>query len=84
MIQDDFSFRESFCWEDPGLPLRNMQLIKELRVFEKSIQEGLARIEKEPTPNKELIKQEKTILEATQKEIQRLERQSFSSQFGPG
>lgn len=83
MMQDDISFRDSFCWEDSGLPLRNMQLIKELRVFEKSIQEGLARIKKEPTPNKELIKQEKTILEATQREIQRLEKQSLYSQLDP-
>ena len=38
MIHDDFSFNDCFFWNDPGLPLRNMGLIKELRTFEKSIQ----------------------------------------------
>jgi hypothetical protein len=82
MIHDDFSFNDFFYWDDPGLSLRNMGLIKELRTFEKSIQEKLTGLEKEPVSNKELIMQEKVILEATQKEIRRLERQSFYSQFG--
>ena len=83
MIYDDFSFNNFFYWDDPGLPLRNMGLIKELRSFEKYNQERLAELEKEPGSNKELIMQEKAILEATQKEIRRLERQSFYSQLGP-
>ena len=83
MIHDDFSFRHSFCWYDPGLSLKNMGLIKELGTFEKSIRERLAELGKEPVPNNELIMQEKVILEATQKEIRRLERQSFYSQMNP-
>ena len=84
MIHDDFAFNDFFCWEDPGLALRNTELIRELRSFEKSIQERLAELEKRPESNKELIIQEAVILAATQKEIRRLERQSFYSQFGPG
>jgi hypothetical protein len=84
MIHDDFSFRDLFCWYDPGLSLRNMGLIKELGTFEKSIQERLKELEKDPVSNRELIMQEKAILEAIQREIRRLERQSFYSQFGPG
>ena len=83
MTHNDFSFRDLFCWYDPGLSLRNIGLIKELRAFEKSVRERLAELEKEPTPNKELIMQEKAILKATQREIQRLERQSFYSQMNP-
>ena len=82
MIHDDFSFNEPFCWEDPGLSLRNMGLIKQLRTLEKSIQDKVADLEKEPVLNKESIMQERVTLEATQKEIRRLERQSFYSQFG--
>ncbi len=83
MIHDDFSFNDSFGWKDPGLPLRNMGLIKELRRFEKSAQARLAMLEVEPESNKNLIIEEKAILEVTQKEIQRLERQSLYSQLGP-
>ena len=84
MIHDDFAFNDFACWEDPGLPLRNTGVIKGLRTFEKSTQERLAELEKDPQSNKNLIIQEKAILEATQKEIRRLERQSFYSQFEPG
>ena len=84
MIHDDFFFRDLFCWDDPGLSLRNMGLIKELGTFEKSIQGRLKELEKDPVSNRELIMQEKAILEAIQREIRRLERQSFYSQFGPG
>jgi predicted DNA-binding transcriptional regulator len=84
MIHDDFFFRDLFCWDDPGLSLRNMGLIKELRIFQKSVRERLAELEKEPVSNKELIMQEKAISEAIQKEIRRLEKQSFYFQFGPG
>jgi hypothetical protein len=83
MIHNDFSFNDFFYWDDPGLPLRNIGLIRELHTFEKSTHERLTELEKEPRSNKELIMQEKTILEATQKEIRRLERQSFYSQLGP-
>jgi len=82
MIHDDFSFRNLFCWYDPGLSLRNMKLIKELGTFEKSIQERLKELEKDPVSNRELIMQEKAILEAIQREIRRLEKVTFYAQFG--
>jgi len=83
MIHDDFYFNDSFYWEDPGLSLRSMGLIRELRTFQKSVRERLAKLEKDPVLNNELIIQEKAISEAIQKEIRRLEKQSFYSQFGP-
>jgi hypothetical protein len=82
MIHDDFSFNEPFCWEDPGLSLRNMGLIKQLRTLEKSIQDKVADLEKEPVLNKESIMQERVTLEATQKEIRRLERKTLDAELG--
>jgi len=82
MIKDDFAFNDSFCWEDPGLSLRNMRLGKQLRTLEKSIQNKLSELEKEPVLNKELIVQEKAILEATQKELDRLERKTLDAELG--
>ena len=84
MIKDDFAFNDSFCWEDPGLSLRNMRLGKQLRTLEKSIQNKLSELEKEPVLNKELIVQEKAILEATQKELDRLERKTLEVELGDG
>jgi len=82
MIHDDFSFNDSFCWEDPGLSLRNGRLIKQLRTFENSIQDKLTELEKDPAPNKQLILQERAILEATQKELHRLERKTLDVELG--
>ena len=82
MIHDDFSFNEPFCWEDPGSSLRNMGLIKQLRTLEKSIQEKLIGLEKDPVLNKESIMKEKALLEATQKEIQRFERKTLDVELG--
>lgn len=83
MIRDDFSFDDYFCWYDPGLSLRNMAIMKELRTFVKAIEQKLAELEKDPILNKKLIMQEKAILEATQKEIRRIERQNLYLELGP-
>ena len=82
MIQDDFSFRDSFCWEDPVLSLRNMGLRKQLRTLEESIQNKLADLEKDPELNKGLIIEERVTLEAVQKELRRLERKTFYEELG--
>jgi hypothetical protein len=59
-----------------------MGLMKQLRTFIKSIQEKLTELEKEPVLNKELVAQEKAILEATQKELRRLERKTLYAELG--
>jgi hypothetical protein len=82
MIHDDFSFRDLFCWYDPGLSLRNMELLKELRTLEKSIQDKMVELEKELVLNKESIMQEKVTLGAVQRELHRLERKGFYYEFG--
>ena len=82
MIHDDFSFNEPFCWEDHGLSLRNTRLIKQLRTIERSIQDKVADLEKEPVLNKESIIQERVTLEATQKELRRLERKTLDEELG--
>jgi hypothetical protein len=82
MIHDDFSFRESFCWEDSVLSLRNMGMRKQLRTLEESIQNKLRKLEENPGVNKEMIEQEEVILSIVQKEIQRLEKVAFYTQLG--
>jgi hypothetical protein len=82
MMHDDFSFRDSFCWEDPGLSLRNMGLMKQLRSLEDSIRNKLTELEKDPVLNKESIIKEKVTLEAAQKELRRLERKTFYEELG--
>lgn len=82
MIHEDFSFRDSFCWEDSVLSLRNIGVMKQLRTLERSIQEKLPELEKNPGLNKEIIEQEKAMLSTVQKEIRRLERVTFYAQFG--
>jgi hypothetical protein len=46
-----------------------MEVINELRAFEKCIQERLEEFEKEPESNNDLIMQDKAILEAIQKKL---------------
>ena len=82
MIQDDFSFRDSFCWEDSVLSLRDIGMMKQLRTLEKSIQNKLRELERNPGLNKEMIEEEKTMLYTVQKEIRRLERVTFYAQLG--
>jgi hypothetical protein len=82
MIQDDFSFHDSFCWEDSVLSLRDIGMIKQLRTLEKSIQNKLRELEKNPGLNRELIEEEKAMLSMVQKEIRRLERVTFYAQLG--
>ena len=82
MIHDDFTFNEPFCWEDPGLSLRSMGLMKQLRTLEKSIRGKVSDLEKEPVFNKESIIQERLTLEAVQKELRRLERKTLDAELG--
>ena len=82
MIQDDFSFRDSFCWEESVLSLKNMGLRKQLRTLEESIQNKLRELEKNPGLNKEMVEEERTMLSTVQKEIRRLERVTFYAQLG--
>jgi hypothetical protein len=82
MMHDDFSFRDSFCWEDPGLSLRNMGLMRQLRSLEDSIRNKLTELEKDPVLNKESIIKERVTLEAAQKELRRLERKTFYEELG--
>jgi hypothetical protein len=77
MNRDDFRFDYMISTRDPGLALSIMQLVKDLKTFAKAVQSKIDELEKDPSPNQGLISQERTILETTQKEIQRLERKAF-------
>jgi len=73
----------TFYWQNSGASWSDFERIKYLRTFLEAIRKELTELEGDPVLNKELITQEKVMVEATQKEIRRLERQSFCSQFGP-
>ena len=82
MIDRDFRLDYMIASRDPGLSLSIMQLVKDLRTFARAIQTKIDQLEKDPSRNQELILQEKTILETTRKEIQRLERKTFYLELG--
>jgi hypothetical protein len=82
MIEGDFRIDYMIASRDPGLSLSIMQLVKDLRTFARAIQSKIDELEKNPSPNQELILQEKTILETTRKEIQRLERKALYLELG--
>jgi hypothetical protein len=82
MRYGDFRFDYMIASRDPGLSLSIMQLVKDLKTFAKALQGKIDELEKEPSPNEKLIFQERTILETTRKEIQRLERKAFYCELG--
>ena len=82
MSDGDFQFDYMIASRDPGLSLRFMQLVKDLKTFARAVQSKIDELEKDPSPNEELIFQERTILETTRKEIQRLERKALYSELG--
>ena len=82
MIEGDFRIDYMIASRDPGLSLSIMQLVKDLRTFARAVQTKIDELQKDPSPNQELILQEKAILETTRKEIQRLERKAFYSELG--
>ena len=77
MIDGDFRFAYMIASRDPGLSLSMMQLVKDLKTFARAIQNKIDELERDPSPNQEFILQERTILETTRKEIQRLERKAL-------
>jgi hypothetical protein len=77
MTRGNFWLDDMVASRDPGLALSIMQLVKDLKTFARAVQTKLEELEKDPSPNQELILQERTILETTRKEIQRMERKAF-------
>lgn len=67
---------------DPGLSFRISELVKDLKTFTRAAQSKLDELERDPIANKELIPQQKSILENTNKEIRRLERKAFYLELG--
>jgi len=82
MSDGDFRFDCMIASRDPGLSLSIMQLVKDLKTFARAVQSKIDELQKDPLPNQELILQENTILQTTQKEIQRLERKAFYWEMG--
>ena len=77
MTDGDIRFDYMIASRDPGLSLSIMQLVRGLRTFANAVQSKLEELEGNPLPNKELILQERIILETTRREIRRLERKAI-------
>jgi hypothetical protein len=69
-------------YQNYGLTLRNMEKIRELKCLLRATLERLDHLGKDPINNEGLLINEKAILEVTQKEIRRLEKENFASEFG--
>ena len=82
MIEGDFRLNDMIASRDPGLSLSIMQLVRDLRTLARSIQAKLDELEKEPLRNEELILEERAVLEATRKEIDKLERKAADEKVG--
>jgi hypothetical protein len=82
MIGDNFWLDDMIASRDPGLALSIMQMVKDLKTFARALQNKILELEKDPSPNQELILQERTILESIQKEIRRLERKALYLELG--
>jgi len=62
MSDGDYRFDYMIASRDPGLSLSIMQLVKDLKTFARAVQNKIDELEKEPSPNQDLIFQERTIL----------------------
>ena len=62
--------------------LRYMERIRDLRILLESAKNRLAQLGKKPTRDEDLISRERIILEATQKEVRRLERKAIYFELG--
>jgi hypothetical protein len=82
MIDEEFDMDSTFRWQNAGLSWRNFERIKYLRGFLEAIENKLMELEKEPAKNNEELDQEKSLSEAVQKEIRRLERKTFYEELG--
>jgi hypothetical protein len=82
MIEEEFYIDGTFFWQNAGSSWRNFERIKYLRAFLEAIKIELKELETDPVSNKELIMQERAILEATQKEIRKLERKTLYEELG--
>jgi archaellum component FlaC len=82
MIDEEFDMDNRFYWHNAGLTWRDFERIKYLEALLGAIKKELGKLEEDPVGNKELINQEKTILEVLQKEIRKLERKTFYAQLG--
>ncbi len=79
---DEFSIDGALLWQNAGSSWRNFERIKYLRAFLEAIKIELIELEKDPIKNREDLVQEKTLSEAMQKEIRRLERKTFYEELG--
>ena len=82
MIGDEFFTDGTFYWQNAGSSWRDFERIKYLRAFLEAIKIELAELGKDPIGNREKLAQEKTLSEAIQNEIRKLERKTLYEELG--
>ncbi len=79
---DDWGFEPFPLWQETSSSLRAWEKIKALRILLESSRTKLDNLEGDPTSDEDAKLEQKAIIDATQREIQRLERKSFYAEFG--
>ena len=82
MIEEEFRMDNPFCWQNAGLSWRNFERIKYLETLLEAIKIELVELGKDPIGNREMLVQEKTLSEAIQKEIRKLEIKTLYEELG--
>ena len=82
MFNEEFRMDYILHWQNAGSSWRNFERIKYLRAFLEAIKIELMELERDPAANREELIQEKTLSEAIQKEIRKLERKTFYEELG--
>ena len=82
MIDEEFEMDSTFCWQNAGSSWRNFERIKYLRAFLEAIKIELTELERDPAGNREELGKEKTLSEAIEKEIRRLDRKTLYEELG--
>ena len=77
----DWISGEMLPHQNSSMTLTNMERIRALKIWTRSIQAKLEELEKDQGINQEEILRDQIMLNATQKEIQRLERKSLLNEF---
>ena len=82
MIDEEFRMDNPFCWQNAGSSWRNFERIKYLETLLEAIKIELVELGKDPIGNREMLVQEKTLSEAIQKEIRKLEIKTLYEELG--
>jgi hypothetical protein len=80
-IMEDWKLEKMLRHHDSSLTLQNMERIKDLRILLQTTGEKLSQLERDPLSNQETILNNRTMVQAIHREIQKLERKNQYTEF---